>query len=267
MVGQLGGGVGTLASFGEKGAEIQRLVMRELGLDIPEICWHSSRDRIGELGCVLSILATSLGRIAYELFLLQKTDVMEIEERFVYGKIGSSTMPHKRNPRLCEGIISLAKLIRGSALTVLESMWSDHERDAKFMGIEWFSISESFIMLGSMLEQAKRLFDNIQVNEQRMFANSGALKGLILSETVMLALAEKVGRQTAHEHIYRISMKAFENGITFKSALLDDEVFSRYFTESEIDQMLDVRNYLGLSHNIVDQVLADEGGRAGERVK
>jgi len=256
LVGQLAGGVGTFASFGEKGPEIQSLVMKELGLLIPDICWHSSRDRIGELGCLLTLIANTFGKIAYELYLLQKTDVMEVEERFTYGKIGSSTMPHKRNPRLCEGIISLAKLIKGSALTTLESMWVDHERDAKFMGIEWVTISESLIMLSGLLDQAKHLFEGLQVNEEKMFANTGILKGLILSERVMLALGKKIGRQSAHEIIYRISMEAFEKGIDFKKALLEDKEFSRYFEESEVDEMLDPRKYVGLSGQIVDEVLA-----------
>lgn len=256
LVGQLAGGVGTFASFGEKGPEIQSLVMKELGLQVPDICWHSSRDRIGELGCLLALIANTFGKIANELYLLQKTDVMEIEERFTYGKIGSSTMPHKRNPRLCEGIISLAKLIQGSALTTLESMWIDHERDAKFMGIEWVTVSESLIMLSGLLNQAKDLFEGLQVNEEKMLANTGILKGLILSERVMLALGKKIGRQSAHEIVYRISMEAFEKGIDFKKALLEDKEFSRYFEESEVDEMLDPRKYVGLSGQIVDEVLA-----------
>jgi adenylosuccinate lyase len=256
LVGQLAGGVGTFASFGEKGPEIQRLVMEELGLQVPDICWHSSRDRIGELGCLLALIANTFGKMAYELYLLQKTDVMEIEERFTYGKIGSSTMPHKRNPRLCEGIISLAKLIQGSALTTLESMWIDHERDAKFMGIEWVTISESLIMLSGLLDQAKRLFENLEVNREKMLFNIESLKGLILSERVMLALGKRIGRQSAHEIIYRISMEAFERGIEFKRALLEDDEFSKYFKESEVDEMLDPRKYVGLSGQIVDEVLA-----------
>lgn len=256
LVGQLAGGVGTFASFGDKGPEIQRLVMEELGLEVPDICWHSSRDRIGELGCLLALIANTFGKIANELYLLQKTDVMEVEERFTYGKIGSSTMPHKRNPRLCEGMISLAKLIQGSALTTLESMWTDHERDAKFMGIEWVTISESLIMLSSLLDQAKRLFENLEVDREKMIFNIEVLKGLILSERVMLALGEKIGRQRAHDLVYRISMGAYESKTDFKKALLEDQEFKEYLNESELTEMLDPNEYLGLSGEIVDRVLA-----------
>lgn len=256
LVGQLSGGVGTFASFGEKGPEIQRLVMEELGLQVPDICWHSSRDRIGELGCLLALIGNTFGRIANELYLLQKTDLMEVEEHFSYGKIGSSTMPHKRNPRLCEGIISLAKLIQGLALTTLDSIWIDHERDAKFMGIEWVTISESLIMLSRLLDQSKSLFENLEVNEEKMLSNIKTLKGLILSERIMLALGKKIGRQSAHEIVYRISMGAFGKGIDFKKALLEYKEFRNYFEESEVDEMLDPRKYIGLSGQIVDGVLA-----------
>ncbi len=256
LVGQLAGGVGTFASFGERGPEIQSLVMKELGLQVPDVCWHSSRDRIGELGCLLALIANTFGKIANEVYLLQKTDVMEVEERFTFGKIGSSTMPHKRNPRLCEGIISLSKLIQGSALTTFESMWVDHERDAKFMGIEWVTISESFIMLSGLLHQAKPLFEGLQVNGEKMLANAEILRGLILSERVMLALAEKVGRQSAHEIVYRISMNAIDENVEFKDALLKDPVFNKYFKESEVNEILEAQKYLGLSGKIVDRILA-----------
>jgi len=129
----MSGGVGTFASFGEKGLELQRLVMEALDLGVPDVSWQPARDRIGELGCLLALIANTFGRIANEFFQLQKTEFMELKEHFTYGKIGSTTMPHKRNPRLCEGIIALAKLIEGSALTTLSSMWTDHDRDAKFM--------------------------------------------------------------------------------------------------------------------------------------
>lgn len=255
FVGQLGGAVGTLASFEEKGLEIQRLVMEELGLGVPDICWHAARDRTGELGCILALTANTFGRIANELYLLQKTELMEVEEHFNFGKIGSSTMPHKRNPKLCEAIISITKLIKGSALTTLESMCIDHERDLKFRLVEWVTISESLIMLSSVLDQAKCLLANIDVKEKQMLKNMDILKGLLLSEAIMLALGKKIGRQKAHEIVYRISMKAFEMGNDFKSAILNDRDISEYFKESDVDEMLNPRKYLGLSGQIVDEIL------------
>lgn len=255
LVGQLAGAVGTFASFGEKGPEIQRLVMEELGLGVPDICWHSSRDRIGELGCVLSLIANTYGRIANELYALQKTEFMEIEEHFHLGKVGSSTMPHKRNPSLCEGIISLAKLIQGSALTTLESMWIDHERDSKYRGVEWLTISESMILMSSLLDKSKRLFGGLQIKENQMLRNLEISKGLIFSEPIMLSLGKKLGRQKAHEVIYRISMEVFEKGMMFKEALINHKELKDYFTESEIDTLLDARRYTGLSRQIVDEML------------
>ena len=256
LVGQLSGGVGTFASFGDKGPEVQRLVMEALDLQVPDISWQAARDRVGELGCVLALIANSFGRIANELFILQKTEFMEVEEQFSFGKIGSSTMPHKRNPRLCEGIISLAKLIQGSALSTLESMWIVHERDARFMGIEWVTIPESLIMMSGLLEQAKRLFLSIEVKKGNMLKNLEVTKGLILSERVMLALGKKAGRQTAHEIVYRASMRAFEEGIQFKRALLEDQEVIEHLSRSEIDEMLDPRKYVGLSSQIVDEILS-----------
>jgi len=122
-------------------------------------------------------------------------------------------------------------------------------------------------MLSSLLDQAKRLFAEIEVNEEKMLQNMEALRGLILSERIMLHLAEKVGRQSAHEIIYRVSATAIEKGVAFKDALLEQDDFRKHFDHSEAEAMLDLRQYIGLCGQIVDDVLAmTEKERQGEKL-
>jgi 3-carboxy-cis,cis-muconate cycloisomerase len=132
LVGEFGGASGTLASVSQPGEsrfggahlafEIRGRLMAELGLGVPSITWHAARDRLAELVLVLAMIASTMGKIAHEVVLLQKSEVMELEEPFHMGKVGSSTMPHKRNPMGCEGIMALARLARSLAPAMLESM-------------------------------------------------------------------------------------------------------------------------------------------------
>lgn len=129
FVGQLSGAVGTLASQDGKGLEMQRLMMADLGLNQPVISWHPSRDHIAEYVSVLAIIAGTLGRIAREILSLQRTEICEVEEPFFMGKVGSSTMPHKRNPQVCEGIIAQSRIVRSQAPLAVEVMGCENERD------------------------------------------------------------------------------------------------------------------------------------------
>ena len=122
LLGQFAGAAGTLASVGNQGLEIQRLLLAELGLGVPEICWHPARDGFAEYVSLLAMIAMTMSKIAHEVILLQKSEVAELEEPYVRGKVGSSTMPHKRNPMICEGIIAEARMVRGLQNTVLSAM-------------------------------------------------------------------------------------------------------------------------------------------------
>jgi 3-carboxy-cis,cis-muconate cycloisomerase len=254
LVGQFAGAAGTLASVGQQGLVVQQLMMADLGLGVPEICWHPARDGFAEYVSVLAMIAMTMSKIAHEVILLQKSEIAELEEPYVRGKVGSSTMPHKRNPMICEGIQAEARMVRGIQNTVLSAMESEHERDWGAMHVEWACVPEASILAGGAVAHTLRVISNLIVYRERMRQNVDALHGLILSEAVMLQLGEHLGRQTAHEVVHEASMLAFEQGRPLKALLEEDNRVTRYLTPDQIEALMDPAAYTGLCGVFVDRM-------------
>jgi 3-carboxy-cis,cis-muconate cycloisomerase len=186
LVSSLFGAVGTLNGFGENALEIQRLVSEDLGLGVSEVSWHPARDSIAEFTALLGMMAGTLGKIANEIINLMKTEVDELEEPFHHGKVGSSTMPHKRNPMICEAVVAVSRIVRSHVPLAMEAMMSEHERDMSAWQAEWEFLPEACIMTGGILGQMKFVLANLIVKPHKMQKNLDALGGLILSEAVMM---------------------------------------------------------------------------------
>jgi adenylosuccinate lyase len=268
FVGQLSGAVGTLAGFGDRAIELQEKVLARLGLGVPDISWHASRDRLVEMVNLVAMVAGTFGKIGNEIYSLQKTEVAELAEPFTMGQVGSSTMPHKRNPGLSESMHTLSKVVKANALLAYEALLQEHERDGAYWKTEHIAIPEAFILTGAILQKAKKALNGLVVNKQKMIDNLDILKGLLLSEPVMLMLGEKMGKQTAHEVVYEISMKTFEEGASFKENLLKDPRVGKHFTEEEIAGMLDPFRYTGQSAFLAERVVRNiRAGRLAEKGK
>lgn len=255
FTGVLGGGVGTHASFGPLGPEVERRTMKRLGLNSPNICWHSSRDRSAEYAGLLGMISSTLAKMANEFYNLMRTEIDEVEEPFTAGKIGSTTMPHKRNPAALEGLVSLNKPVRYNASLAQEAMIVEHERDAMSWRGEWIALPENCIYLSSQLATAQAVLKGLIVKPDNMLRNLNMLGGLLLSERVMFVLAKKLGKQTAHEIVYELSMKATEEKIPFREVLLSDERLREKVTEQELEDLMDPATYLGSAPETVDRVL------------
>ncbi|WP_420224049.1 adenylosuccinate lyase [Pigmentiphaga litoralis] len=225
LVGQFSGAVGTLAALGDQGIAVQKALFEELGLACPEITWHVSRDGIAELASVIAICTTTLGKIAHEVYALQKTETAELEEPFTMGKVGSSTMPHKRNPPTCETIVAISKIVRSTAGLGLEAMMAEHERDKIALQVEREFVSRMLCMADAAATKLAFVTGNLTVRGDNMERNLFIQKGLLLSEAVMMQLGDVLGRQEAHEVVYAVCMKVFEEGGTFKEGLLADPWF------------------------------------------
>jgi len=170
------------------------------------------------------------------------------------GKVGSSTMPQKRNPHICEAIVALSKITRYHAALALEAMVQEHERDMGAWMVEWEMVPQVCIFTSGVLKHSKTILQDLWVNEKKMRANIDVMKGLILSEPVMFALAEKVGHHAAHRIIYEIAMKAHDTGQAFREALLADERVASHLSPKKVDQLLDPEKYTGLSMELVDHL-------------
>ncbi|MCS7057193.1 MAG: adenylosuccinate lyase [Thermoflexales bacterium] len=254
LVGQFGGAVGTLAGVGEHGFEIRRRMMAHLGLGVPTISWHVAHDRFTEFATVVAMLAGTCGKIAREVIALQKSEVMELEEPWTEGKVGSSTMPHKRNPMLCEAIVALARLCFDRARASFDGLIQEHERDWAVNHMEWAYLPELCIMADGALALTSRVLDGLHVYPERMRANVDALDGLIVSEAIMFALGQAVGRQTAHDIVYACAMRAVETKRAFREVLAEEPLVRAHLSADDLNRLLDPTRYLGLAREMVDHV-------------
>jgi len=255
FVGELAGAVGTLAGFGPHGEAVQRRALERLGLGVPLIAWHASRDTITEFVTFLALLGGTLARIANEVVQLQRTEIMELEEPFAHGKVGSSTMPHKRNPAHAERIVAIARLLRGPATTALETTVAAHERDMSVGRAEWVLVPEAACLAAAALHWSLVVARGLRVNVERMRENLGRLGGLLLSEAVMLRLGETLGRNAAHDLVYEAAMAAVEGKGSFRELLLADPRAAGALGAAELDRLLEPTAYTGLAGAFVDRVV------------
>jgi 3-carboxy-cis,cis-muconate cycloisomerase len=262
LVGEFGGAVGTLASLGGDGLKVQAGLMTELGLGQPEIAWHTVRDRIGEVGCFLGLVTGTLGKISMDVKLLMQTEVAEVYEPFHEARGSSSTMPQKRNPISCLYIHSTAALVRQHAAGLLEAAVADHERSTGPWEIEWIALPEIFLLTSGALAQTKLLVSGLEVDAKRMRANLDMTHGMIVSEAVMMELGPHLGRQRAHDLVYDICRKVAATGAPLADLLAQDREISRHLGRAQIDEMCDPAKYLGQAGEMVDRVLALEGGKS-----
>ncbi len=256
FVGEMAGAVGTLASQPEFGLETQRRMFKILDLTVPTIAWHVARDNQAEFAQTLALCAGTLGRIIHEIFSLQHTEILELEEPFFMGKVGSSTMPHKRNPAVLENVLALLRSVRSVAPAVVETMISENERDWGCFITEWEAIPRACLLMAGALDKSKNILKNLIVYPKHMERNLNVQKGLMMSECVMMHLAAKLGRLTAHDIVYKGCMEAYEKEIPLKDVLMRTPAVQEAFTEAEVDKMLDPHSYVGLAPEFVDRVVA-----------
>jgi adenylosuccinate lyase len=247
-VGKMSGAVGTQAGLGKNARKIQELVMQRLSIKPADISTQIvQRDRHAELVCMLALVASTLENFATEIRELQRPEIGELFEPFEAEKqVGSSTMPHKRNPETCERICGLARIVRSLVIPALENVLTWHERDLTQSSAERFIIPETCIIVDYMLFLMNNVVANLHVDEEHMLKNIELTQGRAMSEAIMIALTKKgMSRQEAHELLRKLALKSEAEGIHFKEALLQDKSVSGKLSEKEIDAALNPRNYLG----------------------
>jgi adenylosuccinate lyase len=243
--GILKGAVGTYLGLGEKAIETEKLMMQELNLSTPYLAdWHGIRDVFAEYGLTLALISKSFGRIGDELTLLQMTEIGETLENLGFKAIGSSTMPHKKNPRGPGNLVNYSRIIPRQAEIILDDMINSFERDQPRSDE---SIKDISIIASDMLKTAKRLFSELEVNKEVMRKNLDLTKGLILSQRVTFYLAEKIGKDTADNIMHEVSMEALRSGITLKEAIQKNKDISKYFSDDILSDLLDPETYIGLA--------------------
>lgn len=259
LVGQCAGAVGTFATLGDKGMDVQRALMQELDLAVPAVTWHTARDTWAELLGLWAMIGATLSKIANEVAILMRSEVGELSEPFETGRGASTTLPQKRNPIACEPIIANAHRLREMASSQLCAMVQEHERGVGQMHIEWMVLPESFVLLSGSLHHARFILENLVVAPATMRTNLELGGGLLMSEAVMMGLAPKVGKAQAHHLVYAAAARAMDQGRTLREALLADAEVCAHLSEAEIDALIDPANYTGSAGAMVDAVLAKLG--------
>jgi len=242
-VGKISGAVGTYATVPP---EIEQKACHKLGLaPAPVSTQIIQRDRHAQFVTTLAIIAGSLEKFATEIRGLQRTEVGEAGEPFGTGQTGSSAMPHKRNPELCERICGLARLIRGYALTSLENIALWHERDISHSSTERILLPDSCLVLDYCLAIFTNVIKGLEVYPQRMKKNVELTKGLVFSQRVMLALIDKgLSRQKAYHLVQRNAMKAWEGNKNFRTLLKADAEVKETLSPEELEALFDYQYYL-----------------------
>jgi adenylosuccinate lyase len=257
LVGQMSGAVGTQAGFGKDGLEIERDVMTFLGLKPVLISTQIiPRDIYCEYVEFLSNLATTLEKIATNIRVLQRGEVGELMEEFGKKQVGSSTMPHKRNPIDCENICGIARVVRGFVEPMHQSSILWEERDLTNSSAERIILVESSVLVDHILTKTIRVIEKLRIDFENVERNLKRLRGLNLSEAVMIALTKKgLNRQEAHALVREISMRAYSNDTSLLDEILKDERIMAYFSREELENILKPENYLGTAKERVEMVV------------
>ncbi|MDP2927825.1 MAG: adenylosuccinate lyase [Candidatus Omnitrophota bacterium] len=242
-VGKVSGAVGTFANIDPK---VESYICQKLGLRPAKISTQIiQRDIYAVYMAKIAIIGSSLEKFATEIRHLQRTEVLEVEEPFGKGQKGSSAMPHKRNPVICERICGLSRLLRGNALAAMENVALWHERDISHSSVERVIMPDSTLALDYMLNKFIQVIEGLNVYTEHMMANLIKTKGLIFSQRVLLSLMDRgMPRPKAYDIVQRCAMKTWKDGIDFKDILLLDKDASKYLTEKELDKIFDLNYYL-----------------------
>lgn len=267
---QLFGGVGTMAALGDEGLGLLDRFAKRLELIAPLSPWHASRDRLSEMLSTLALLTGTLGKVANEICQLARDEIGELEEPFHMGKIGSTTMPHKRNPEMCEQVVVLSKLVKNNASLGFETLLNEHERDYRAVRLEWVAVTDASLYACGALSLTKTILANLIVHEDRIQRNVEQAASLIATEALMFSLAGKMGKQAAHQLLYEISMEARDIQFTHTGdpsmgrrktdkSLLDLLIahpdIKNTFSTEELRKAIDPAQHIGLAGELTDRVV------------
>ena len=246
FVAMLGGGAGTFASLGAQGPAVQAGIAKRLGMLPMRIPARTIADHLAENICLLGLLAATCGKIGREIYTLMKTEYGEVEEPVPPGTVGSSTMPQKRNPKLCQDIIAASTEVRAAVPLALEAMQTEHEADRTTSLIMEAAEARACIATGDMLARLVEVLKGLRLDPERMRKNLDLGGGLIMAEAVMLDLGAAIGRQHAHDVVYDAAQAAFVEGRPFAELLATDPRVTAHLDRQAIERLLDPTAYTGL---------------------
>jgi 3-carboxy-cis,cis-muconate cycloisomerase len=261
LVLQFGGAVGTLAALNYRGAEVTKFLAEELRLALPELPWHSHRDRIAEVATTLGLYVGTLGKIARDIALHAQTEIAEVFEPAAEGRGGSSTMPHKRNPVTAAVVLAAATRLPPLVSTILTAMVQEEERGLGNWHAEWETLPEIVRLAAGAVHHLAETAPRLEIDAERMKQNLELTHGLIYAEAVTMALAQHMGKTAAHTLVESACARAQKEKRHLREIIGEDAQVSKHLSAVELKDLFDPRRYLGEAEAFVDRVLAahDQG--------
>ncbi|HID27664.1 MAG TPA: adenylosuccinate lyase, partial [Methanosarcinales archaeon] len=257
VVGKLGGAVGTQAAFGNYGIKLKEKVMQYLELGSVEVCNQLiQRDRYAEFIFWNANTVTTLDKICVEIRSLQRSEIGEVKESFGKKQVGSSTMPHKRNPIKSEQVCGLARIVRAQVETALlnNTLWD--ERDLTNSSCERILFPETCVLTDHLIKLTTDIIKNLKFYTENIKRNLELLKGLNMAEAVMIEITKRgMGRQDTHELVRNCARKAFSENLPLKEVLLAEPQITKYLSEKEIETIMNPYNYIGTAVEQVESVV------------
>ncbi len=252
---QFGGAAGTLAALGEYGLTVAQGLAKELDLPPSDLPWHAERDRVAVIATTLGVLAGSLDKIAGDLVLLAQTEIGEVKETSQPGKGGSSAMPQKQNTVDAIRARSSVRLALGQVPIILAAMAQEQERAAGAWQAEWTAIPQLFCHTASAVESLHQALAGLQVDEKRMRANLDLTAGLVMAESLTMALAPHLGRPAAQRLVTSLCERTVASGQHLREVALNVSEVRAHLSASEIASALDPAQYLGSSESLIQRAL------------
>jgi 3-carboxy-cis,cis-muconate cycloisomerase len=262
LVLQFGGAVGTLSALGENAARVAAALAKELSLVLPDISWHSHRDRMAEVATTLGLLTGTLGKIARDISLHMQTEIGELSEAAGAGRGSSSSMPHKRNPVSCAAILSAAIRVPGLVSTALAAMVQEDERGLGGWQAEWETVPEIVCLAGGALYHLNVAISGLEVNAARMRENLEATRGLIYAEAVTVCLSAHIGKKAARREVEAACEQVRAGQAHLRDVLLEMPEILRHLKREEVCDLFDPQKHLGMSEKMIDSVLRLEKVRS-----
>jgi 3-carboxy-cis,cis-muconate cycloisomerase len=245
-----GGAVGSFASLGNDGPEVQQLLAQDLGLGSMRIPSRGIADQFAEYVAVLALLAATGGRIAGEIYTLMRPEIAEVREASPQGTVGSSTMPHKQNPQLSQDCITISAQIRSLPSLALEAMLHDQEVNGANTAMMDDALARAVMLSGDLLARLTLILTELEIDENRMRSNLEITHGLVSSEAIMLFLGHAIGRQHAHDVVYESAQEAIRTRRQFGEVLSTDPKVTAHLTKLEMQDLLDPLYHVGLCQEI-----------------
>ncbi|WP_071799541.1 class-II fumarase/aspartase family protein [Natronohydrobacter thiooxidans] len=253
FVASLGGAIGTHAALAKDGAEVERRMAARLGLQPAGLAIRSSYDRVADYLSSLCLIAGTLEKIAGDIVFMQRTEIGEVSESFHLGKVGSSTMPQKRNPSTALKLVSLCRLLRGRLPLIAEAMLRMDEGDSSATNVTDVTVPEIALFAASATAMLRDLVLGLNVHPDAMARNLDLTGGLIVSEAIMMTLSAEIGRHAAHRLLYDVAQAVQSENMPFAKALRDRPELHRLSAET-LDALLDPQGYTGASGTVARSI-------------